>query len=191
MIYFTAYETLRASLAMLAFGAGFFVFEVAFINTSKAFKYGFAFFKLAYNHNVKFSEIDIKFKADIKNKALLFVLDFFIVVCFFAFFILLSYAFYDGILRIYFFVMAYLSYLFSKKLLKKIDALFGKFTSASLTLVFFALSIALIPLKATLKILIATAKIIYLPIDNRIKSTRSEKILRIKRQEIRRFLQIT
>lgn len=189
MIYFTAYENFIACLAMLAFGALFPLAESALEASLKLIKNFPSFLKQAYNKKPIFLEIAINFKAELKNKLTLFIFDFSLVLLFFISFILLSYAFYDGILRIYFFVAAIGARFISKKLFKKIDANITSAISFVLWLFFLAISVLVIPIKVFLKIWRKLFLILYLPIERRVKLRCSSSLFKRKVKEIDLFLQ--
>ncbi len=181
MIYFTFYEILRFSFVMLIFGAGFVIFELSASIILKSLKSLPYFIKLAFYDKGVFRKIGIKFKAESQSALYLFFIDFISILSFSVFFILLSYAFYDGILRIYFFLISLVSYWVSKKLYgKKLEFILEKLISvlfaASITLI----SILLIPVKISARIL----KILYRPLGKKLKSERSKRISNKKLREI-------
>lgn len=189
MIYFTAYENFITCLAMLAFGALFPLAESALEASLKLIKSFPSFLKQAYNKKPVFSETAINFKAELKNKLALFFFDVSLVLLFFISFILLSYAFYDGILRIYFFAVALGARFISKKLFKKIDAHITSAISFVLWLFFLAISVLFIPVKVFLKIWRKLFLILYLPIERRVKLRCSSSLFKRKVKEIDLFLQ--
>ena len=123
MIYFTFEETLYALFSMLLFGALFSVLETLFCVFTKTVSKSLFLINLAYSSkDIKkdfFAKIRTKFKAEQTNGVYFFILDFVFVFVFFLIFILLSYVFYDGILRIYFLIFAIISHYVSNKIFKK------------------------------------------------------------------------
>ena len=189
MIYFSTLETLRAAGVMLIFGTFFPLFVTCLTVILKTLKNTPDFLKLAYNGTVVFQEIKLKIKADLKNKAFLFIIDFISVCAFFILFILLSYAFYDGIFRFYFLLIATVSFIFSKKLFKKSEHFLYVVISLMLSFILIVLSIAFLPLKAAVRLSAILFKIAYLPIKTKLEIISSRKLGQKKRQEILKFLQ--
>ncbi len=189
MIYFTSYETFHALVAMLAFGAVFPLLEASLTLIFKTLKNAFHFLKLSYRQTVTFQEIKIKFEADLKNKLVLFFFDFILIITFFIFFIFLSYAFYDGILRIYFLLIAFLACVFSRKIFNKFKEGFERLVCVFLTVVFFIISYLLVPIKVFARLGLKLANLFYAPLKNKLKNIASEKIFKRKCREIQNFLQ--
>ena len=189
MIYFTAYETFRAFIAFALFGTFFPFFEALIVLLFKTIKNSFFYFELSYNKRVDFHKIETKYKADLKNKFALFFLDFITITVFFMFFILISCAFYDGILRIYFFLTALVFHLFSKRLLRSLEKYVNKGISLVITALLLILSLFLIPLKVSMNVILKLLIILYRPIENKIRILVSEKHFKKKQKEISRFLQ--
>ena len=176
-------------LAMLAFGAFFLVFQIGLSLSFKALNSSLYFLKVAYSGKAKFSEFESKFKAELKNRYAIFFLDFICITSFFVIFILLSYVFYDGILRIYFFLFAFLSYLLTHKILRGAEDLIIKTLAFGFFIIFLCLSYLLIPFKAIVHLTRRLLKILLSPIKNKLKISCSNRISRKKQKEICKFLQ--
>lgn len=184
MIYFSLYEILRMTLSMFIFGAFFVCFEIATDTIFTSLADIFHLFKSQFSQNTIFSIYRIKFKAESKNKLQLFFCDLIKTTSFFVIFILLSYAFYDGIVRIWFLLLALLSRFISKNTLGKVmKTLIEKI----LTVFFFVFSAVLSFLMIPVKILLKLFRFISLPIVKKAKIKRSRRYFDKKIKEIGTF----
>jgi len=192
MIYFTFYETLSAAVSFLLFGG---VFGTLFASFGLLFSELEMFFKLikkAYKYEsikkTDFCKFKIKNGAEIRNKLILFVADFALIIIFFTFFILLSYAFYDGILRIYFLLLSIVSAIITDKFLgKRAEGFLKKllfFVNCSL---YCILNVIFTPLKVAVKILKSFANVVATPFVKKYKIYTSDKIFKRKMREINVF----
>ena len=189
MIHFAAYETFLASFVMLIFGALFVVFNILLTLTLKSIRFVFESRKLKYIKQSVFSKNEYYFKAEFKNRLIIFALDFINIIVFSILFILLSYSFYDGILRIYFLGIAVGSYIFFKKLAgDKISSLMEKIICSILTCFIIFLRTIAKPLKALYRLLSNLLLILFTPIRKRIEICRSDRIFNTKIREIDAFL---
>ena len=175
MIYFSSFETLRAASVMLIFGTFFPPLVTCLSLFFKSLCNSLYFFKLAYNKNVNFQIIVAKFKAELKNKACVFFIDFISVSAFFIIFILLSYAFYDGIFRFYFLLIAIVSCSISKKFFKKAEVYLCTLISLILNFLLNLLSVFLLPIKLLLRLLRLLLNRTYIPLKRKFKAVFSRK----------------
>ena len=184
MIYFSFYETLRTTWAMISFGAFFVVFDI-FLGICIACVKNLPFLVgTAIKQNGFFSIIKTKFKADCYNRIYLFLKDFFSLLTFSIVFILLSYAFYDGIFRIYFLFLSLSSFAITKKLFgNKLKNAVENIFYFLLTIFVRILSVLIIPLNLSFKIL----KILFKPIKHKLNFLKSERLFKKKLHKISTF----
>ena len=166
---------------MALFGFCFLFFEIGVKLVLKILKCVLYSFKAASDKNDIFAKIKLKYEAETHNAMFLFITDLILTISFTLVFTLLSYAFYDGIFRLYFLITALLSYFISKKLFgERIGILLEKISLRLLGIFAFSLSILYVPIKAIVRII----SFILSPIKESIKIQRSKKLLRKKIREI-------
>jgi len=192
MIYYSFYESARMAFLVLLYGALFSVFEIFarafFVNLGGGVKQVAEVCKAPKLKKSIFLKNRINYKAEIKNKVFLFAFDFLSVLTFSTVFLLISYVFYDGGIRIYFIILSFITYFLTGKFLK-IGISFLVARSLNIIFILFSVSAYIVfkPLRLFYKALKKRLYKLTAPILLKKKKIEAKSALYKKTREIRDF----